>query len=199
MKEKNIDVNVVGVADEVIDDLVNRYKAHKKKRRKVVLIIVAAVLLLSVAVSLIVFFFNKMSYRSTVDDFMDAYIAKDSSAILDMSSSYYSARKQYNISIVETVNYYNKIITNAHSNFKANLGDNYEISYEITATDEMRNEEFESMIQSLTFGAYNPAQIITEALRVEITVTAEAETSLTHVITLLLTKEEGEWYVLDIK
>jgi flagellar basal body-associated protein FliL len=194
MEEKNIDVNV----DEV-DGLVNRYKTHKKKRRKVALIIVAAVLLLVIVVSLIVFFVNKMSYRSTVDDFMEAYIAKDSSAILDMSSSYYSAKKQYNISIVETVNYYNKIVTNAHANFKANLGDNYEISYEITSTDKMRNEEFESMIQSLTFGAYNPAKIITEALRVEITITAEAEASLTHVITLLLTNEEGEWRVLDIK
>ena len=118
MEEKNIDVNV----DEV-DDLVNRYKTHKKKRRKVALVIVAAFLLLVIVVSLIVFFVNKMSYRSTVDDFMDAYIAKDSSAILDMSSSYYSAKKQYNISIVETVNYYNKIVTNAHANFKANLND----------------------------------------------------------------------------
>ena len=63
----------------------------------------------------------------------------------------------------------------------------------------MRDEEFESMLQSLTFGAYNPGLIITDAVRVEINVTAKAETALNHVITLLLTKEDGEWCVLDIK
>ncbi|MBR6806754.1 MAG: hypothetical protein IKM46_00085 [Clostridia bacterium] len=199
MEEKNIDVNTTDDALEEADNLVDRYAALKRKRVKITIITVSAVLLLALIVSLSVYFINKFSYRSTVDDFMDAYIAKDSSAILEMSSSYYAARKQQNMSIVETVEYFEKIVNNAHANFQANLGETYEISYEITSTDKMRDEEFESMLQSLTVGVYNPSAIITEAVRVEITITAETEESLTHVITLLLTKEDGEWLVLDIK
>ena len=197
MNENNRDINVNENDNE---SLVERFATVRKKRKKTIII----VFLILIAVGLIAFtaicFVGKSGYSGTVDAYVDAFADKDYNAVTEQLSSYYSALKLSDISIAENLKYFNKIIDNAHSNFKDNLGEEYDITYEITSKDDMSTKEFDAMVNSLSFGAYNAREIITEATRVEITITAEMEgNELTHVLTLLLTKEDGEWYILNIE
>lgn len=197
MDEKNTDVNVLSNAP--VESLADRHLSSKKRRKKYIVIAVAVIVVIAVMGFSVFKLIDKSGYNGAVDDYMTAFIAKDHKAITDSLSSYYTALKLSGVSIAENIKYFNNVIDNAHTAFSENLGEEYTVTYEITSVDNMSAKEFEAMVNALSFGGYNAKSIITEAIRVELTITAEAENDMTNVLTLLLTKEDDKWCILNIE
>lgn len=197
MDEQNRDVNEIEAGEESLEE---RFASAKKRRKKVLIITVAVVIAGAALLIGILQFVGKSGVNKTLDAYMEAFESKEYNAVTDLLSSYYSALKLSDVSIADNIKYFNKVIDNAHANFENNLGEDYILSYEVTSQDNMSAKEFDAMVNALSFGVYNAKDIITEATRVEVTITAEKDDNeMTHVISLLLTKEEDEWFILDIK
>ena len=194
----NLDIDRI---KEETTEPTDRVKGKKNRKRRA--IVALALILVVVAVSVIGFsVYSKKSYKAVVEAYIEAHIAADYEPVLEIRSGYYDAAIIMKDS--ETVE---ALITNTQTamknhkkNFKAVLGDDYAVTYEILSAEVMDRSAFEAMVNRFTIGTYRASNEMKEAMIVDVQLTAKNEIDeKNEYLTLILTRESDGWKVLGVE
>lgn len=169
---------------------VNSDKSTKTGKKVKLLAVLAAVVI--AAIIAIVIISGSAGYKGTVNKAVNAYMDCDMDALVATSSNLYFCPDGE----VFTDRYFGHCINDALNTLASHNIDKSRLSYEITENYEMSEDDYETLLNTLSVYKTFDTGIISKARTVRVNIFSKDDGSAIKKISFTLTKENGSWKVL---
>lgn len=172
-------------------------KNKKKKKKKGIKAIIAVILVLALAVGAHFGFSFLFGYRATVIKTMDAIRTCDGDIMLSVMSDSYVSKKNEDYSYSDAEDKMEEDLSKILEDFEERVGKDIYLTYKIIYASDLTEREFETGKSRLKSRGYNVRKIDRiKEVEVDATLSGDEGEALVE-LDLILSKEDGEWKVLD--